>query len=435
MQHFKKAPFYLKTVGFLILSFFTTINVYSQFVHPGITNKRSDLDRVRYMVESKIDPWYSSYKEMESDSRSSFNYAVRGRSTFTEVGRDNRVNYREWNDDIRAAYYNAIRWYVTGDERHAEKAIEIFRAWRNVTTVSSNGTTALSGGVGYIMIEAAEIIKSTYDGWSAEDIQDFKDMLVYPGYSNTKEPDGISSSFGSFYWQAYQGDPVRHGNQGLSGWRTVMAMGIFLDNEIMYDRALRYIRGQAHRPDDLPYPPGPNTSNSITGSNEYTDTYSITRGSSIEDYGYNEVMTNYIYENGQCQESARDHQHTVYGIGNLTMIAEMAWNQGDDLYSHEDSRLLLGLEYNMRYNVSAIRSYPDQPNPWIPVTSTNNTPGEFEARFDRTGRFFAKRISPTAAGGFPGVRPVFEMPIGHYVGRGFKTPEEVKWTIRARDVF
>jgi hypothetical protein len=277
------------------------------------------------------------------------------------------------------------------------------------------------------MIEAAELIRHTYDGWDEDDIQAFEDMLVYPGYSTTQEPSGDIS----FYWMAYQGDHVRHGNQGLSGWRTVMAMGIFLDNEIMYDRALRYVKGQDHRSDDLPYPSGPHTIGNLSASTDYADTYAISIGNGEQDYGFNGVMTNYIWENGQCQESSRDQQHTTFGLGLLTSMAEMAWSQGEDLYAHEENRLLLGLEFNLKYNVSAVASYSDQPSPWEPTVDS----GEFEERFDRTGRWYSKAISPDGVGGiFNGARPVFEMPVAHYVGRGLKSEDEVKWTIRARDL-
>lgn len=399
----------------------------TKFIHPGITHKSSDLDRIKYMVESEIEPWFSSYQEMVSDSKSSYNYTVQGDASFTELGRDSGVNYNAWNSDIRAAYYNAMRWYVEADARHAEKAIEIFNAWSNLNSVTSGGTDSLSGGIGYIMIEAAELIKSTYSGWSDADIKAFSDMLVYPGYSTTAAPTNGTTTF---YWMSYQGDDVRHGNQGLSGWRTVMAMGIFLDNDIMYDRALRQIKGESHRSDDLAYPSGPHISTSLKASSDYVDTYNIDRGDSTEDYGFNAVMTNYIWDNGQIQESSRDNQHTAFGLGMMTSMAEMAWNQGDDLYSHEDSRLLLGLEYNLRYNVSAVQSYSDQPSPWQPTVAS----GEFKEGFDRTGRWYSKAISPDGVGEiFSGVRPVFEMPVAHYVGRGFKSEDEVKWTIRGRD--
>ncbi|MEP5338211.1 MAG: carbohydrate-binding protein [Algibacter sp.] len=439
-QHYKKKyKLSLIKKSFFILFFLFTglsaVHAQKSFVHPGVTNKKSDLDRVKYMVEAQIDPWYSSYQEMTSDSKASYNYTVRGNQSFTELGRDDGTNYNAWNDDIRAAYYNAIQWYVTGDSRHAEKSVEIFNAWNNLQDVTSGGTRALSGAIAYIMIEAAEIIKSTYTGWSAIDIQAFKDMLVYPGYSNTVEPSGLGRTKGSFYWQAYQGDPVRHGNQGLAGFRAVMAMGIFMDNEIMYDRALRYIQGLDHKGNDIDYPTGKHTATSVSNIGDYEDTWNYTIDTSIPEIGFNEVMTNYIYVNGQCQESSRDQQHTVFGIGNLCAMAEMAWNQGDDLYSHANDRLLLGLEYTMKYNVSFLREgvYSDQLTHWIPEVGDNEL-SPFFPRFNAAQRVFAKMISPTHLGGFVEERPILEMPLAHYLGRGFKTSEEVKWTERGRDV-
>ena len=404
--------------------------VHAEFVHPGLTNNKSDLDRLKYMVEAQVEPWYSSYNDMVSDSKSSYDYTVQGDESFTVLGRDDGTNLSEWKSDIRAAYYNAIRWYVTGDVRHAEKSIEIFKAWSNLQDVTSSGTRALSGAIAYIMVEAAEIIKSTYPDWSEDDIQAFSDMLVYPGYSNVEEPDGMSRTTGSFYWQAYQGDAVRHGNQGLSGFRAVMAMGIFLDNEIMYDRALRYIQGKSHRDDDMPYPPGPPEATTISAEGDYADTYNYTVGTSVEDYGYNEVMTNYIWENGQGQESSRDQSHSVFGIGILVGMAEMAWNQGDDLYGHEDDRLLLGLEYTSKYNVSYLKSYPDQEEWWEPTVES----GEFIQRFNASQRVYSKSISPINIGGFVESLPFFEMSVAHYYGRGFKTEDEVTWITRARDL-
>ena len=413
----------IKTVVITSFLFLIDSAAFAQFSHPGITLKKSDLDRIKYQIDAKIEPWYSSYQTMLADSKSSYNYTVLGKSTFTEVGRDNGVNYGAWNSDIRAAYYNALQWYITKDTRHAEKAIEIFKAWSNITDVTSNGTNSLSGGVGYIMIEAAEIIKGTYSGWAAADIKKFGDMLVYPGYSTTTAPSG-----GSFYWMAYQGDAGRHGNQGLSGWRTVMAMGIFLDNQIMYDRALRYMQGLPARTDDIPYPSQVNKSVAITASDDYADTYSTTKLNNTPNYGFNDQINNYIWPNGQCQESSRDQQHVMFGMGLLISMSEMAWNQGTNLYGHNNSRLLKGLEYNMRYNISSIQTYPDQPSAWIPTVASS----EFVVGFDRTGRWYSKAISPIGIGGID-VRPVFEMAVGHYLDRGLNTTTETKWLTRTRD--
>ena len=56
-------------------------------------------------------------------------------------------------------------------------------------------------------------------------------------------------------------------------------------------------------------------------------------------------MTHYIInEEGQCQESGRDQQHTQLGLGCLAEACEVGWRQGVDLYGAADNRLLRGYE-------------------------------------------------------------------------------------------
>lgn len=110
----------------------------------------------------------------------------------------------------------------------------------------------------------------------------------------------------------------------------MMAMAIYLDNEIMYDRAYRYLLGMKHRKDDLPYPSGPAISSDqpIHVSPTMIDYKLLQRKNDIQDYGYDEQLQYYIYPNGQCQESSRDQGHVLAGLHNYVAIAEMAWNQG-----------------------------------------------------------------------------------------------------------
>lgn len=74
-------------------------------------------------------------------------------------------------------------------------------------------------------------------------------------------------------------------------------------NEIMYGCALRYLKGFFARIDDINYPSGPTITSGQNSSCQYFDEYSHTRlESTIHDYGYNEVINNYVYENGQCED-------------------------------------------------------------------------------------------------------------------------------------
>jgi hypothetical protein len=403
------------------------------FVHPGALFKQSDLDRMKNMVDAQIDPWWASYNQLKANSKASYNYTVQGDPSWTVVTRGG-THGSQFESDVTAAYLNALMWAITGDSRHAAKAVDIFNTWSNLTEVTGGGTEALNAGLyAWKLVEAAEIIKSTYTGWAAADLQKFKDMLVYPGYSQTEVPSSVTTNNGTFYWRIYNGDPGRHGNQDIIPFRAMLSMGVFLDNRVMYDRALRYFKGLPHRSDDLPYASGPSDPTTLLSSNSYFDTYSNSKQTAVADWGYNGVLRNYVWSNGQNQESSRDQQHAFLGLGMLEGAADVAWNQGDDLWGYLDNRLLKGFEFMAHYNTSYVQSYPDQTTPW--------EPSNFFQRFDRTGRWYSKQINPhfesdftgVSRGDFAGKRPVYEEAIAHFQGRMGFSDNDVLWTLRSRD--
>ena len=129
----------------------------SGFVHPGGLFVRSDLERMRYQIENRVDPWYSSYQELADYYRSDYNYTVQGNASFTTVDRDG-TNGNQFRSDADAAYCNALMWAITQDSRHADKCVEIFNAWKNLTNVAGTGTYSLNAGIfAWKMVEAAEI--------------------------------------------------------------------------------------------------------------------------------------------------------------------------------------------------------------------------------------------------------------------------------------
>ncbi|KAL2871184.1 uncharacterized protein BJX67DRAFT_343759 [Aspergillus lucknowensis] len=54
---------------------------------------------------------------------------------------------------------------------------------------------------------------------------------------------------------------------------------------------------------------------------------------------------------GQGQESGRDQGHSALDQQLLAAIGQQAWNQGEDLFSLNDSLILRGAEYFARYNL------------------------------------------------------------------------------------
>jgi hypothetical protein len=466
----KKCFFFsLFTLAFLTQSF--GVEAKSRFVHPGISHTQADLDRMKAMVDAKVEPFYTNYQTFANSSLSKSTYTPQniGITYIRENGMD--------LNDFRAAYNNALMWHLTGLSAHAELAIKIINGFSGLTNVSSRGTGPLNSSKIHLLIEAAELMRH-YSGWTEADQQAFRDMLVYPGYNtkvnrwDTDHSYTETSNNITWYWNCFNFDSGRVGNQELMPERMIMALGIFLDNDTIYDRGLRYYCGLPHRSDDLPYALGPrvhstfvqDTSKTVAGNATMIGYgYSDQTIGTTADYGYNGQLQHYIWPNGQTQEMARDQGHGVLGIGVCASIAEMAWNQGDDIYSYLNDRLLLGSEFVARYNVS-YQYYSDygMTAPWEPtalqinttdtydthvatsvsgtygrtVTSTEPTfeNGIFISQRDRTNRWLSLWINDQSRGSFLATqRPFYEMLVAHYGVRLGMDGAKYLWTQRARD--
>jgi len=397
----------LLTLLFAVLATVTTATAQRRFLHPGITYTQADIDRMRAMIDAQREPYYSAFKALKNDPTSSPTYQIRNVKP-TSVGQDKMDALLQY--DGHAALNTALMWRLTDDERYARKAVEILNNFNGITNVSNRGTMALNASKVHLLIEAAELMRD-YAGWAAADQQAFKAMLVYPGYSTTQDMNKRYASLTesqnriTWYWNAYQFDWGRHGNQETLPMRMVMALGIYLDNDTIYQRARRYYLGLPHMEGDLPYVSGPPRGINLTPTttSDYFDYYATPNRTfgTTADYGYNGQLLNYVWHNGQQQETSRDQGHAAGGIGSLANIAEMAWNQGDDLYNVYDNRLLLGFEWYNRYNLSYLQSYTDQPAPWEPTGYTTQPDeatfdnGLFVRQRDRTQQWFSRAPNPT----------------------------------------
>lgn len=413
-----------------------------RFVHPGCSYTQGQLDRMKAMVEAKVEPYYTTYLNLKNSEHASLDRKVSDRGTQIKEGQFNGTV----GIDGRCAHDLALLWHITGDRRYADKAVEYLNANNHYINTSARGTGPLDNGKINLLIEAAELMRD-YDGWNPGEQQKFKDMLTYPYYSNTEN---VFDKYGhwtnddlngvTFYWNIYNGDCGRYGNQGMFGMLAMLAMGVYLDNEIIYDRALRYVSGLPHRSDDLAYPSGPPiTGSRPSSSDEYQNTYSLDgRSSKTEDYGYDELLEYYFYPNGQCQESSRDQGHVLAGVHKYIEFAEIAWNQGDRFYSLHDNRLLKGIEFNYRYNLSSFLSFPDQPEPWEPSGYTENVD---EVTFDnnmylqtrsRSGRWESIKPSPDQRGAISNVGSRTSA-YSHYLVRAGENDEDTKWLQRTQE--
>lgn len=216
---------------------------------------------------------------------------------FPAAGRDkvDHTGQTELANDMTAAYYQAIAWYVTGDKVYAQNAVRIMNGWSSTCKKITGSDAMLAAGIyGYKIANAAEIIRYTYKGWKPEDIARFEAWLKNVWYPVVKNP----------------GD----GNWGTCCLPTILSIGVFCNDHEIFTRGINLYKFG-----------GP--TNALFG------------------------VTQYIAPTGQCNESGRDQPHAQGGVGHLAEAAEIAWKQGIDLYGYADNRLLKGFEYMAKYNL------------------------------------------------------------------------------------
>ena len=330
------------------------------FVHPGLLHSRAELDFVREKVQAGQEPWKSAWERLRS-SRPHKPHRRRSRrsrdhdkeragvsslkyepSPSAEVVRgpynDPNIGSSNFSNDSMAAYSHALQWWMTGKKAHASKAIEILNAWSTtLESISGHDARLLIGMGGLGFCNAAELIRHSEAEWEAEDQKRFEQMLRTIFYSEIED----------FH-------PSANGNWDASMIQTMLAMGVFLDDRAMFDRAVDYfLHGKG-----------------------------------------NGAIGNYFNAFGECQESGRDQAHTQMGLGFLGCACEIAWKQGVDLYGAVDNRLALGFEYTAKYNLGEDVRYE-------PFKS-----------FD--GRYHYQKLSSDSRGRFS---PIYERIVHHYHGR------------------
>ena len=360
------------------------------FRHPGIDCSQADIDRARAMIAGGREPWASAFAALVKSPYSKTFVAVPDYGgKLTPAACNSTLGHAG-----RRAHDLALLWRLTEDGVYAAKAIGFLNASSHYETLDPKGSAPLDYGKVFLLVEAAELLRDHPD-WAAADRARFSRML--------RE---------KFYPVLKNGDPGRFGNQGLFAWRAVLAMSIFLEDERMYDRVWRYLTARPHRADDEPFAPGPPIAKpNPVETTAYMETFKVMKRSDcIPDYGYDEQLRHYIYFNGQCQESSRDQDHVMAGLFMYVAIAEAFWLQGDDLYGALDNRLLSGLEWNLRYNLSG----------WEPEGFTDEERaatfenGLFYRARHRSGRWRSLAPCPSLRGGLGTAGAPRECAYAHY---------------------
>jgi hypothetical protein len=340
------------------------------FVHPGLLHTEADFARMKAKVAAGEHPWIDGWQVLIANRHAQLNWNPRPSEKVIR-GAVPGQNYAAFFNDVHAAYQLALRWKVSGDTAYADKSIAVLNAWSStLKEVAGNSDRFLAAGIyGYEFANAAEIMR-TYPGWAKEDFARFQNMMLTIFYPMNH--DFLTRHNGAAitnYWA----------NWDLCNMASMQAIGVLCDRRDIYDEAITYF-----------YKGG---------------------GNGAMDKAVYYVHPGYL---GQWQESGRDQGHNTLGIALMGPICEMAWNQGDDLYSYDNNRFLAGAEYVAKYNLG--KDVPYQAYSW------------------GTGQRGNKQTQAVIAeGGRGSDRPAWELVINHYVNRkGLAAPYSAQYATKLR---
>ena len=331
-------------ISIILISTKSRSNDGNGFNHPGLFHSQNDLDRMREAVKAKEEPIFSGFKILKESLHSKSNYKMQG--PFPEWGRAPNIRAGEARNDAKAAYENALMWSITGDKEHAKKAIQIINAWANTLKKVSGIDGVLAAGIqGVKFANAAEILRYSNSGWSEQEAKKCEESFKKAWYPTIQH-------------YAY----FANGNWETAALQTNMAIAVFCNDRELFESTVKY---------------------SVNGA------------------GNGSIPHMIVYPSGQCQETTRAQHYAQLGIGLLTGAAEIAWNQGVDLYGWNDNRILKGFEYTAKYGLG------------------EEVP--FQTYLDRTGKYGLggrhqnyTEISTVSRGRF---WPIFERIQNHYTNR------------------
>ena len=342
------------------------VNKKDMFTHPGLLNTKEDLERIAEAVKNREEPYLSGYNALIANSYAQIGTA---RAVGTIIRGGSGDNCALLYRDAHRAYLCAIRWKISGDTAYADCARDILNAWSGtLKSVGGNADRYLAAGLyGYELACAAELMRD-YEGFELERMQDLLIKVFYPMneqflYSSERGKDHNYAHVMN-YWA----------NWDLCNMASAAAIGVFCDRRDIYEKALNYYKFGAGNGSVF------NAVPKVYEASEATLNMPV----------------------GQWQESGRDMEHTMMGVGLMAVVCEIAWNQGDDLYSWANNRFMYGAEYVAQYHVG--QSVPYTTYYWY--SGANGTWSEH-----------------AVLAGKGGVRPVFEMIYNHYKSRkGIELP-------------
>lgn len=288
-------------------------------VHNGILFSEEDINRAKAGIAHKIYPYYDTYVALSSSGFAKVTYKPNPVAVLVRGATDStpNENYGNLFMDAAAAYQLALMWTVTEESKYGDAAVNVLTSWANtLETITGTSDKYLASGLyGYQLAVAAEMLRE-FPGFTDQNKTVVADMLLNKFYSMNKLFLSDHNGHGAkdtHYWA----------NWDLCNVASALAIGVFSDRSDIYEFALKYLHsggGEGAFHHLFPHVFSPRESN---------NTFGLAEG----------------------QESGRDQGHAGLDFALLAVINQIAYLQGDDLWSYHDHIVLKGAEYFARYNL------------------------------------------------------------------------------------
>ncbi len=273
------------------------------FVHPGAMNSAERLDAVAARVAKGQEPWSSTLREVTD-------LAVPRLDAIAHIDSRVRAEAQASKRLANSTYAHALVWRLTGSERHGREALRLLDGWAGFSgfTGGTDQDKLLAGWLGSLLGEAAEIMRQ-HPRWKA------------------RRKNALQAMFRrSFYPHLVQAS-AWNGNVDLTQVNALLAIAVFNEDRAAFDLGVERLE---RRSIAYFYLQSAGTPPPIDGD-----------GGNISAFWFHPVR----WVDGLTQETCRDNgHHAQFGLASALHAAEIAWNQGVDVYARQAPRYVAAME-------------------------------------------------------------------------------------------
>jgi alpha-galactosidase len=142
---------------------------------------------------------------------------------YAVLSRGKISNYTSFAHDVRAAWQNALKWYITRNQSHWDRSTTILDAWgSNLTDIIGTDRSLMIGLDGDLFVNAAEIMR-----WEGNWTEAGAKWQGGSGFSN------------QLYWLfSRQSVVIGQANYGMASVKAILSFAVYLNDVELYNYAM-----------------------------------------------------------------------------------------------------------------------------------------------------------------------------------------------------